>query len=740
MSKKLYFLMCFVLVLALSGAAQATAIDDCRYNLSFELLIDPCDANSCDFRVCGHTSTMDDVLAWEMSSSFAGVDVNVGHTYECYTGGDERDWGIFPDGNAIAYMQSGKYIYQVLNPAFDGNAIIQVGRKYTLTFDATVNSDSPYDLYYSLFYGDNPEANEITIDVVTLVGVPHPGGKTDWTYDLTLSFVSTPGPSIGKTLGIKFDDRKPSTWLFVDDVRLDWVWATSAYGPSPADGAEDVPRDANLVWTPGGWADKHIVYFSDDFSKVSTRHQDANQGIQDVSIFDPTPGGGQLVQLVLGKTYYWSITEVNDSYVSTPGIPDPPWEGDVWSFEVTGLATNPNPENRAQDVSLYTNLSWTPGTESDEHDVYFGTLESEVTDANIDVNFGVYMGRQDANDFNDFVPAIELGKTYYWRIDEANEAAGTLIKGNTWSFTLAEYLSVDDFDSYVDHAALRAVWKDYWADTASKNGAQVFVETDANYTRSGQSMRYYYVNNDQHKVGGQYVGSETEVATADLAAIGSDWTDGGAEALVVYFIGDPCNGKDTTGLDQDQMYVAVEDIGTNVGIVLHPDMNVVKEGYWHEWNIELDDPCLSTVDLNNVAKFYIGFGGFTKTGQTAAGAGMTYGIGDNVYFDDIRLYPPRCRTEIAYFAGSFDYDDDCVVNHQDLHALTGDYWLKSGIGNVTASAPDDSNLVGHWPLDDANSGGQPATRTPVSDVSGNGNHGQLYDPDNDPGLSTGAHH
>ncbi|MHC4676893.1 MAG: hypothetical protein ACYTBZ_30790, partial [Planctomycetota bacterium] len=336
MSKKLYFLVSLILVLGLSGAAHATAIDDCRYNLSFELMIDPCDANGCGNLVCGHTSTMDDVLAWEMSSSFAGVDVNAPHN----TCGDDRDWGIIPDGNSFAYMQSGKYIYQVLNPAFDGNAAIQVGRKYTLTFDATVNSDSPYNLYYSLFYGDNPEANQITSDMVTLVGIPHPSGRTDWTYDLTLSFVSAPGPSIGKSLGLKFDNRKPSTWLFVDDLRLDWVWATSAYGPLPTDGAEDVARDVNLAWIAGGWAKKHIVYFSDDFSKVSTRHQDANQGIQDANIFDPTPGSGQLV---LGKTYYWAIDEVNDAWPGITGIPDPPWVGSVWSFEVAGFATNPDP-------------------------------------------------------------------------------------------------------------------------------------------------------------------------------------------------------------------------------------------------------------------------------------------------------------------------------------------------------------------------------------------------------------
>ncbi|MHC4676098.1 MAG: LamG domain-containing protein, partial [Planctomycetota bacterium] len=307
-----------------------------------------------------------------------------------------------------------------------------------------------------------------------------------------------------------------------------------------------------------------------------------------------------------------------------------------------------------------------------------------------------------------------------------------------WNFTVAGYLTVDDFDSYADDAAIKAVWKDYWADTASKNGAEVFVETDVNYIHSGQAMRYYYTNYKQ--ISSQYVGSEAEAATADLTAIGSDWTIGSAEALVVYFIGDPCNGKDTTGLDQDQMYVAVEDGDTDVGVVELADMNNIKENWWHEWNIELDDPRLSSVSMNNVAKVYIGFGGYAKTGQSAAGAGMTYGAGDIVYFDDIRLYPARCRPEIAYPEGSFDRDDDCVINYRDLHELAGNDWLTSGIGNVTATAPSGPNLVGHWAMDDAVKGGGAAAKV-VEDTGVTGSYdGTLYDPDADPGVSTDAHH
>jgi len=201
------------------------------------------------------------------------------------------------------------------------------------------------------------------------------------------------------------------------------------------------------------------------------------------------------------------------------------------------------------------------------------------------------------------------------------------------------YTVVDDFNSYADDWALRAVWKDYWADPSSKNGAEVFLEFDPNFTRSGRSMRYYYRN--ILTVGGAFVGSWAEADTADLQA-GTDWTVGYTDALVLFFYGDPCNGKDTTwvynNVNQDQMYVALEDGNNNEGLVKHYDMNEIRENWWHEWNIALQDFHYAGVDLSNVSKLYLGFGG-QRVGQTKAGAGMEYLVGDTVYFDDFRLYP-----------------------------------------------------------------------------------------------------
>jgi len=46
---------------------------------------------------------------------------------------------------------------------------------------------------------------------------------------------------------------------------------------------------------------------------------------------------------------------------------------------------------------------------------------------------------------------LDLGKTYYWRVDEVNNVnPDSVWAGNIWSFTTTDFLIVDDFESYND--------------------------------------------------------------------------------------------------------------------------------------------------------------------------------------------------------------------------------------------------------------------------------------------------
>jgi hypothetical protein len=95
---------------------------------------------------------------------------------------------------------------------------------------------------------------------------------------------------------------------------------TKATEPRPADGQEDVPRDVVLGWTPGVYAaatNGHKVYFSENFNDV----KDGIGGItQDASSYAPAQ------RLDFNTTYYWRVDEAS-------GPPDDTvFEGRVWSF------------------------------------------------------------------------------------------------------------------------------------------------------------------------------------------------------------------------------------------------------------------------------------------------------------------------------------------------------------------------------------------------------------------------
>ena len=78
----------------------------------------------------------------------------------------------------------------------------------------------------------------------------------------------------------------------------------------------------------------------------------------------------------------------------------------------------------------------------------------------------VYQGRQDAASTTFDPGELEWNKTYYWRVDEVNEAdAGSPWKGSLWSFTTADFLVIDDFEIYTDDEGSRIyqTWLDGWA-------------------------------------------------------------------------------------------------------------------------------------------------------------------------------------------------------------------------------------------------------------------------------------
>lgn len=193
--------------------------------------------------------------------------------------------------------------------------------------------------------------------------------------------------------------------------------------PNPVNGAQNVSRSVVLSWTSATGAIAHDVYLGTNFTEVNNASDPdifPGRGRQIATSFNP---GG----LEREFTYYWRIDEFDGNGVS---------KGNVWSFTVAaGRASNPNPINGASQVNPNVVLIWAAGDGAVSHDVYIGTNSSDVESAAIPIAV-VTSSRYDPC-------GIELGKTYYWRVDEYDGLA--TYKGDIWQFTTVSAIQTPAF-------------------------------------------------------------------------------------------------------------------------------------------------------------------------------------------------------------------------------------------------------------------------------------------------------
>jgi hypothetical protein len=382
----------------------------------------------------------------------------------------------------------------------------------------------------------------------------------------------------------------------------------TAYNPDPDDSAESVDPNAVLSWTAGFGAKLHTVYFGDNFDDVNNAAGGLPQGT-----LTYTPG-----PLKLAKTYYWRVDEFDavDTY-----------KGEVWSFTTEGAVGGPEPANEAVEVKQTAILSWTPGIYAASHQVYFGTDEEAVKNA--DTGSAEYKGTR-ALDSESYDPGrLEWDVKYYWRIDEVNDVnPDSPWKGNVWNFTTANFLIIDDFEDYdAGDNQIWYAWKDglgygtpgtdpYYAGNGS--GSAVGDENTLSYTeetivhKGNQSMPVFYDNNKQ----GFFKYSEAELTLTDSR----DWTEKGVNRLTIWFRGISDNAA-------EPLYVALN--GSAVVTNDNPDAALITD--WTEWSINLQAFADQGVNLANVNTIALGFG--DKNNPQAGGSGIAY-------FDDIRLYRP----------------------------------------------------------------------------------------------------
>ncbi len=322
------------------------------------------------------------------------------------------------------------------------------------------------------------------------------------------------------------------------------------------------------------------------------------------------------------------------------------------------------PEEGATGVPLDADISWSAGLNATAHEVYFGSSFDDVNDAT-DPNIPPGRGRQDANSYDP--GPLELGQTYYWRIDELSEAGGSdPWRGDVWSFDTPEYFVVDDFEDYNNYSP-DTVW-DTWIDgyEVATNGGMAGYDLGASVDEGENYMETVIVQGGQESMPFFYdnTGEAAHSQVVRTFAAPRDWTTAGVRALSLWFYGNLDNTV-------DRMYVALEDGQGALQTVYYDDPNSVIWHAWQQWNIDLARFSDLGVDLANVAKIYIGVG---EEGQ-APGAG---GKG-RLFIDSLRLYPSRCIPE---YAPAGDLDGDCDVDYSDLNLLL-DSWLESFTWDTT---------------------------------------------------------
>jgi hypothetical protein len=392
-----------------------------------------------------------------------------------------------------------------------------------------------------------------------------------------------------------------------------WLTAAGAAGPTWIQYEFDkiYELDRMKVWNYNGQSALAGLGVRDVTIEYSTEGIDWAQ-LGDTIEFQKAPGTGDYTSDIVVNFNYTPVKIVKINAVSN-WFPAFPQYGlsEVRFLYLPVQARLADPADGAEDVAIDVTVSWRPGRNAAEHNIYISTDQQAVIDGIVPVVMVPGDLSPSGTGRIEYGPlSLELGSTYYWRVDEVN---GTDIwQGDIWSFTTGEYLVVEDFESYNDileeqegSNLVYLTWIDGY-DNPSVNGStmgysEVFqpsMETDI--VHGGRQSAPVMYDNTSASL------SEVTVGLSDLP-VGRDWTVGSPATLSLWFYGDPNNSAN------DRMYVKVN------GVKRTYDGDLAQ-AQWQEFYLDLAS---LGIDLSNVTSLTIGF----ESGSSGT-----------VLIDDIRLY------------------------------------------------------------------------------------------------------
>jgi hypothetical protein len=221
---------------------------------------------------------------------------------------------------------------------------------------------------------------------------------------------------------------------------------------------------------------------------------------------------------------------------------------EVRFFYAPVKAFGPSPASGAADVALNGTLNWRPGREAAQHQVYMGTDATAVAKGTATLktvtDHSLALGPM----------GLEYGRTYYWKVNEVNDAATPKSwEGDVWSFTAVAYGVVDDFEAY-DDVCNRVFfsWVDGFGYSASAacgvvaNSGNSTGSTVGNINPPFAERTITHSGKQSMPIGFDNTKSPFYSEAQREWPVGQAWTGGGANTLTVWLRGDAASFVETS--------------------------------------------------------------------------------------------------------------------------------------------------------------------------------------------------
>ncbi len=321
---------------------------------------------------------------------------------------------------------------------------------------------------------------------------------------------------------------------------------------------------------------------------------------------------------------------------------------------------------------------------ADEHIVYYGTGFEDVNNADYtasatstwqsDAN-GIYYKKETGESVTVNIPSAVLpvmdDEDYHWRVDEVNNTDSIVYKGDTYTFDIP-FIKIDDFEDYADSTELSNKWYSPY-DTVE------IEESLSEYIIDSKSLKLVYYEDLE----ADFVRKMYDVSGYDEDIDLTDLTQGGANNMQIRF-------KGASGTYEQQLSLILSD-GSNTKTIDYTGGETLACEAWEPfriWNIDLTGD-MNSVDLQNVQEIKL----------RLPGTGTYTAEPNNLYIDNIRLYPSRC---IEGVVPTESFDGDCVVDLDDV-GIMKENWLDKA-EDVTPVNPGTPELHYDWDhLEDTNS-------------------------------------